>query len=527
MAKKYIALIIILVFAAFLYLYKINSVPPGLNNDQVSQAYNAFSILKSGEDRYGLVYPIMFRSFGSFILPVFTYILAFGYLILGVSSVGVNIVSVIFGLLTIVVTYLIMKEYDEGRGTPQSIITVFVFSFVPWLLFFSRSASEPTLGLFLFLLGIYFLIKSLKVPGNFIWGILFVSLSTWAYYSERILAFVFIPLFVVFFRKTLFAHKKVLVLGVIIFCLIQVPNISLIKTGALTRRFDQVSYLSYPDFEKSGGALKNLPFGHGVYIAKQFLSHYVAYFSPRSLFFLPDEQNVRSMPALSVFYDWMLIPFFLGMAVFIKNKRNNFNKVITALLFTSLLPAALTVEPFYTTRVLLYLWTITIIISFGIAKLPKLIIPILFLYSLFLLYSSYFVRFKFERSGDFGGGYAELFNYINENKDKKFVIDNTRDVSICVRYSFYNRLSPHIYKQGLDKNYLQNYYSVENAGEGCLLDNIEVRPINWGKDIAENTVVVGDQLAISKEQAANYRLQSQFEIKNSFNNIVLSGYSPR
>jgi len=61
MLKKYltsILLIIISLLSVSLFLYKMNVSPPALNADEATNAYDAYSILKTGKDQYGNFMPL-------------------------------------------------------------------------------------------------------------------------------------------------------------------------------------------------------------------------------------------------------------------------------------------------------------------------------------------------------------------------------------------------------------------------------------------------------------------------------------
>ena len=69
MFKKYltpILLIIISLLSIGLFLYKMNVSPPALNADEAANAYDAYSILKTGKDQYGNTMPLRFKSFGDY-----------------------------------------------------------------------------------------------------------------------------------------------------------------------------------------------------------------------------------------------------------------------------------------------------------------------------------------------------------------------------------------------------------------------------------------------------------------------------
>ena len=63
----------ILLLSLLVRLYKLDTIPFGLSIDEASMGYNAYSLLQTGKDRYGEAFPVIFRSFGSFQAPLYTY----------------------------------------------------------------------------------------------------------------------------------------------------------------------------------------------------------------------------------------------------------------------------------------------------------------------------------------------------------------------------------------------------------------------------------------------------------------------
>ncbi len=51
----------ILILAFILRFYKLGTIPKGLDWDENSNAYNAYSILKTGRDEYGKFFPLYNR----------------------------------------------------------------------------------------------------------------------------------------------------------------------------------------------------------------------------------------------------------------------------------------------------------------------------------------------------------------------------------------------------------------------------------------------------------------------------------
>ena len=117
MTKKYsnILLGLIILVAFFLRFYKVTSIPPSLNWDETSIAYNAYSILKTGKDEWGQVMPLHFKSFGEYKLPAQIYASIPGIAIFGLNELGVRITPVVYGTLTVLFLYFLVEELFKKK----------------------------------------------------------------------------------------------------------------------------------------------------------------------------------------------------------------------------------------------------------------------------------------------------------------------------------------------------------------------------------------------------------------------------
>jgi len=66
-------LVLICAFFLITRVYKIAEIPPSLYWDEASIGYNAYSIAETGKDEWGESFPLHFRAFGEFKLPVYIY----------------------------------------------------------------------------------------------------------------------------------------------------------------------------------------------------------------------------------------------------------------------------------------------------------------------------------------------------------------------------------------------------------------------------------------------------------------------
>lgn len=508
-----VLLMIILLFSLLIRVYQINFLPSGINIDEVSQGYNAYSLLLTGKDRYGKVLPILFKSYESFQPPMYTYLTILPTMLFGKSNLALRFVSILSSIIVIILSFSISKKLFPGNKYLPVIVS-FVVSISPWSIFFSRYATEASLGLMLILGAIYFLLASDIKRIHLITGFILLGLSTHAYYTERILAFLILLGFTIFYREFLVKNMKIFILGLSLFFLILSPHLVMMKEGAFFRRFDQVTYTNKYSFEKYGGKYGNNIMGRILYIGNEFSSQYIAYFSPKNLFYSPDPQAGRSIPGLSVFYSWMLIPFISGLGMIIKIKINKKEKFMLWIALISVIPASLSTDPFYTLRVLLFLWFVSLTIALGINGIFKntsrkdivlVLFSLIFVVSFFDFYRKYFILFKVERAENFGLSDRLIAEYLRDYKGKVLVDLSERNIASGLKLAYYLDFSPVRFQKEIGVGYLDDYYTGYDTEKTYTLDNIEIRPINWIKDVFTKQLIIGDSLSISENQAREHK----------------------
>src|SRR3990167_4478936 len=112
MVKRFelIGLILIVVVAGWLRFCRLGSVPPSLDWDEVSQAYNAESLLQTGRDEFGHSWPLSIQSFNDYKPPVYTYLLIPVLKVFGKTEFAIRFPSALAGTLTVLVTYFLVQE---------------------------------------------------------------------------------------------------------------------------------------------------------------------------------------------------------------------------------------------------------------------------------------------------------------------------------------------------------------------------------------------------------------------------------
>src|SRR5579872_3361247 len=105
----------ILIIAFILRFYKLGQIPPSLDWDENSNAYDAYSILKTGRDEYGKLLPLYNRSFDDYKPPMYMYLNIPTVAVFGLTPLAARLPSAVFGFLTVPVIYLMTKKLFENE----------------------------------------------------------------------------------------------------------------------------------------------------------------------------------------------------------------------------------------------------------------------------------------------------------------------------------------------------------------------------------------------------------------------------
>jgi predicted membrane-bound mannosyltransferase len=243
--KQIVLILIILAVGIFLRFYKLDKIPNGLYVDEAAIGYNAYSFFLTGKDEYGKAFPIFLRSYGAFSSPLYTYLTEIPVKVWGLNIFSVRFLSALTGALSIIVFYLLLLRLNLFKNKYAFLIGAFLFAISPWSVFFSRGAFEANFALLLLLSGVYFLLAKKKIFLNLILAAIFLSVSTYAYQAERLIAhLVFFGYIFLFIAKSNFRRliKKEIIVAAVLFILIQLPQLSLSFSPAFRNRATGLFY---------------------------------------------------------------------------------------------------------------------------------------------------------------------------------------------------------------------------------------------------------------------------------------------
>lgn len=380
-----LAIIIVFLISVILRFYKLGEIPPSIDWDEAAIGYNAYSILKTGKDEFGESFPLAFRSFNDYKPPLYIYLTVPAVALFGLTEFAVRLPSAIFGSLTILVTYLLIKELFEVQDLTTKwlpLVTAGLLAISPWHLYFSRVGFEANIGVFLNVLGVLLFILGIKRNTWYLYfSAIVFSIGLYAYHSER----VFIPLLVlglfVIYRKQLIRYKKEVVISGIIGFIIIFPliNIVLRPQGLSRLRGTSVYSEQITLLRRSAAKLKlakekedilGIVFANRrvIYVLK-LVEGYLSPFNFNWLFINGDQPRHKA-PGVGLLYWWELPFLLVGFYYFAKSKRNKKAKYLVSLWFLiSPVPASPTTGLPHAVRTLVFLPTFQIFVAFGITSL--------------------------------------------------------------------------------------------------------------------------------------------------------------
>lgn len=462
---------LIFFLAAFLRLWQLDKLPIELFGDEIDVGLQAYSILKTGRDYNSNPFPVMFQSFSEYRLPANLYFTVPFVGLFGLNEWGVRLPFVIYGILSLLGTFLLAKELFDVR---VALITTALMSISPWHLQFSRQANDAGGVLALTILAVWAYLVGLK---HFKFLFLSVILFALAVYSYAI-ATVFIPLLVLslivlYWNKLKRYGLKKLSLVIAVGVLIILPQFWVTINGIASERFSAITVFN--DRTVLEEVIRRKAIHHSVFtpifenkivaLTLEILRNYLRSFSTEFLFIMGDPNLRQSVGSLGELYWFDIFTIILGLAIlavkFVKDSLKGspgYSLVLTWLIISPI-PAALTVGGgMHASRLIMMLPPLLILSAMGVNKLLESRIKAVKLFSIALLVllvfnvSQYFYRYWIEWPIDswrfWNYGFKETITYVKsiDPNFSRIYINNTYE-PVLPRFLFWTAFDPALFQE--------------------------------------------------------------------------------
>lgn len=528
------------ILSFFLRFYQFGEIPPGLNRDEASIGYTAYSLLKTGRDEYGHFLPLSIKSFGDWKLPGYVYATVPFVGVFGLHDWVIRFPSALAGIATIIAVYFLAEGLLKGnqgergdRGKILPLIAALLLALTPWHIHFSRAGYEANLGLLFFTLGNLFFLKS-----KFIFSALCFALTLYSYHTYHLLTPLFLVALLILKRRKFREEKKSWLLGGGLFLalsgLIFWQNLSgnLTKSSGISFMTDPVIIHSQIDLPRS--SIKNFFLGKLVYnkitvFSKIFLVNYLASFSPSFLVFKGGSHPVHNTPGIGQFLLIQYLFFLIGLYWLLREKKRDL--ILPTWLLLAPLASSITKDAPNSVRLTPLIIPLVLTAAWGAINLMNKLknkgagVNLLILvavgatfFNVFLFGQRYFSDLPRLRAENWGGGYEELVAFLNseENKNKTVIIDRP-NYSPYIYFLFYENYDPERFQQEVERYSptSDGFFHVKSFGR------FQFRDFELEEALEEAAIIVKRATGRDEEEQDQFSTFLKKTIKDEFQQLPL------
>lgn len=496
-------IVIVLCLSFILRFYKLGEVPISLNWDEVSNSYNAYSILKTGRDEYGTFLPLYNHSFDDYKPPLFMYLDIVPVALIGLNEVAARLPSATVGVMSVYAIYLLTKKLTNSEKASQ--ISALLFATSPWSLLFSRVGFEVNVGLFTSVTTLGLLqyaipredTPSRKNNALLLLSAIFAALSLYSYHSVRI----FLPLIVfvslIIYRKDLLKFsKKILAASILIGILATLPLVLLNPKQAITGRYETTTLKARSqDLEKSVNMIGedrsakqsagSIIHNRRVVILKSTLQKYISHFDINYLFTTGDDNPRHHVKTNGLLFLFMLPPILYG--IFLSLKKNSKELLfLFSWLIIAPIPAAFgdafphAIRSYLMIVPLMIFGSIGIrkILTFGkLAKFTPALSTLILLITVVSFFHNYFVHYDKEEYSSWQYGYKVSVeaSLALMGQYEKVIVDPGFEQGY-IFWLFYTKFDPKLYQETGSRSHFDRFYFEDDKSDNK--NYLYVLPLN-------------------------------------------------
>ncbi len=482
--------------------------PPGVNQDEAANGYDAYALGLTGRDHYGAFWPLLLRTYDDWVPVTLTYMTVPVVRVLGLSATSIRLVTGLTGVLTCVLIYVLAKQLGLSRWT--AITAAALIGLGGWHIHMSRFAIPPSIVPFFTVIFFLVMFHWLQLPNStslrkrLLWGVLLGVSASALTHAYSTLNF-HLPVFFVF-------------LGVVTwFCRPQLRLSFLIMGLTYAAIAGPLIWITLAEPDKYNARFQHITILRQLNPTRLFHQRYSDYLSFEFLFGKGDRVPERQMqnapifpliavPALVVGIIGVFQKVFQGALEFFSKRAvpttTIFWLAMIIWVFLSPIAAALTIDRFHIFRVAQLFPALVLAIALGFELLFRIIqkclnrrvaigfagITALWLSVSFCLYVyHYTTTYPPVLSRFFGAGIHQLFPaFLNDPRCKTRTM-STNTNQPYMYYLFYSQRVPdaQLYQDVQDKRHIYTMITPKMV-DGIKITHVTQRQVNGLELIERN-----------------------------------------
>lgn len=501
--------IIIILLAAALRLYNLDNVPPGINRDEASIGYTAYSLATTGKDEYGRLLPLSFESFGDWKLPLYIYTTIPFVKIFGLSELAVRLPSAIAGIMSVAAIYYLAKLLFASETI--ALLSSLVLAIMPWHIHISRVESEAITAVLFTILGTiwYLLAVKKKSLAFLIAAAVIFSLTYYTYHGNHIFTSLLLAGILFFYRQQLIKIPRfwiALGTGVILTLTIlsvtfsadhtKISGISIFGDPTVIHNHIELPRQEHRDPHSLAARLTH---NRITYAVRTVFENYLRSYGPEFLFIKGGGNRAHNIEGYGNLHPIEAPLLLLGVVWLISGLRKKENHLVVWWLIIGGVAAAITKDAPHSNRMLAVVPALALTTAAGINELMRQIpkkasaalcaILIIFYGSTMGYYlDRYYAHFPVKEAANWGYAYKMLTPLLMrpENSGKDVIMTHP-ETSPYIYVLFYSGYNPRDYQQQAVRYPISRDGFTDVAGFG----RFSFRAIDWDKDMARpNTLLI-------------------------------------
>ncbi len=507
--KQWWIFIAILLVAAFLRLNQLGNIPHGFYQDESAIGYNAYSLIHTGKDEWGSSWPLYFKSFGDYKLPVYVYATIPSIMLFGMNEFAVRFPSAFFGILTIAVVYFLTKKLTGN--TILAFLTMGLLAVNPWSIHYNRATFEVSISLFLFACGAFLLLESFtsKKKGLFLLGTFCFIISLYSYNLTRLLSpllYILILYYGIQGKKSVLKKEVIITLFLSLLALIPFISTFFTQAGVTSAKGTLLfssAVVKAPLIEfKSylAGTLFSKIFPVALLLLWQYAVNIASYFSINFFFLTGSSHGNHGIGNMGQFY-LVELPFMIAGVVFLVKQKQQWSIVPFGWAVITILVASLTRDVPHATRSFFLIFPYEIFSAYGLlvcwqwlktkgstVRFSAIVVCSLFILFNFIYYcASYYVRFPllYTKQWRLEDKAVSEFLQVNDQKYDKVIFDQKAGF-IYTSLLFFNSYSPLLFQ----KTEIRENEDAEGFSMVKSFGKYQFKDINWTDDYHKGNIII-------------------------------------
>jgi len=478
-------LVSIVLLAIGLRVFRLDLVPLHLGNDEISIAFDTYSIVKTGKDEHGFYLPLSFKSHRTYKAPLYLYVNIPFFLAFGNTEYGIRFLSAMSGVMLVIVTIIMVNKLI---GIKAGLIAGFLMAINPRSITVSRIGYEANLAVLIMTLGIWwmYLYKNTQKKWFLYLSGIFLGFSIWGYHTQWGLT-PLLALIIPWLWRSQISFKKWIPMWILII-LIGLPiflDFVFVQRKDINNRASSQIWFNdgqLKDFLK----LEDVPAYKKISkVVMTPVFNYIDHFDVEKLF--GDGLDLYESKTHSLEFGWFFLStlplFIIGLWKGKDILSNDYKWILVWLMLCPVVPS-LTSGGVTTVRNLAVLVPMTIFMSTGMIWLSKnhklwtYGLAICLLVELILFGISYFIQFPRYSGDGFQYGYKQALEFIKpkiESYDRVVVED---------RFGEFGQHSglPHLYF-GYFKAF--DVFEMQSKADdnGLKIGKFTFKYIDWNREV--------------------------------------------